>query len=127
MQATNFTHKHYTRLEWIARDNHSSLLRALVNYRRKKSYYTDSRLEIESKIRTVRSKATALLSQWVNLQEVFKIPKKEMFSLRTKHEAEVDRAAAAANEVTKVETSKVRPSPKPAVSQSGYDRGMSSI
>ena len=79
--------------------------------------------EIESKIRTVRSKASALLAQWDNLQEVFKIPKREMFSLRTKHEAEVDRAAAAANEVSKTEAAKLRPVAKPAVSQSSYERG----
>ena len=79
--------------------------------------------EIESKIRTVRSKAAALLAQWVNLQEVFKIPKREMFSIRTKHEAEVDRAAAAANEVSKTEAAKPRLVAKPTVSQSSYERG----
>ncbi len=35
-----FTHKHYTRLQRLARDKHSSLLRKSVNYDRKKFYST---------------------------------------------------------------------------------------
>jgi len=85
--------------------------------------------EIESKIRAVRAKAAILLAQWVNLQEVFKIPKKEMLALRTKHEAEVDQAAAAASEVStpRSEIPKVRPVTKPTPSQSSYERGKISV
>ncbi len=35
---TGLTHKHKTRMEKFARDEHSSLLRTFVNYRHKKFY-----------------------------------------------------------------------------------------
>ena len=79
--------------------------------------------EIDAKIRTVRAKAIALLAQWLNLQEVFKIPKKELLAMRAAHEREVDRAAAAAVE-PRADIFSNRALPKPiVVSQSGYERG----
>jgi hypothetical protein len=39
-KAPGLTHKHKTRLEWLARDKHSSLLRTSVNYGRNKLYST---------------------------------------------------------------------------------------
>ena len=83
--------------------------------------------EIESKIRTVRAKAAMLFSQWVNLQEMFKIPKKEMLAMRTRHEAEVDQAAAAASAASTLrnEAPKIRPAAKSTQSQSSYERGKS--
>ncbi len=45
MQATGLTHKHYVRLERLARDKHTSKLRKFVNYRRKKFYNVGSRPE----------------------------------------------------------------------------------
>ena len=37
---SSLTHKHYTKLEKLAKDKPISLLRKLVNYGRKKSYNT---------------------------------------------------------------------------------------
>jgi hypothetical protein len=85
---------------------------------------TDS--EIDAKTRTVRAKAIALLTQWMNLQEVFKIPKKELLAMRAAHEREVDRAAAAAVE-TRSDNFFNRALPKPIVSQSGYERGKTKL
>ncbi len=51
--------------------------------------------EVQKKVRVVREKAAELLEAWSTLQEVFKIPKKELVKLRAEHEREVDRAAAA--------------------------------
>jgi hypothetical protein len=39
-RCSGLTCKHYTRLERLARDKHSSLLRKSVNYGRKKFYST---------------------------------------------------------------------------------------
>ncbi len=58
------------------------------------------REEINSKIKTVQKKATELLQEWKNLQEVFKIPKRELVKLRAEHEREVDRAAAARSQIS---------------------------
>jgi len=41
------THNHYTRLEKLARDKHSSLLRTFVNYGHKKFYNVEPRPRIE--------------------------------------------------------------------------------
>ena len=81
--------------------------------------------EIDEKIRTVRAKAIALLAQWNNLQEVFKIPKRELLALRAAHEREVDRAAAAATYESRSDHFSNRALPKPVVMQSGYERGKS--
>jgi hypothetical protein len=43
--APGFTHKHCTRLERLARDKHSSLLRKFVNYNCKKFYNIGPRLQ----------------------------------------------------------------------------------
>ncbi len=43
-QAPGLTDKHYTRLERLAKDKHSSLLRKSVNYGHKKFYSTDPSL-----------------------------------------------------------------------------------
>ena len=82
---------------------------------------TDS--ELDTKMITVRARAIALLAQWMNLQEMFKIPKKELLALRAEHEREVDRAAAAASEHRSDHFSK-RALPKLMTMQlSGYERG----
>jgi hypothetical protein len=84
----------------------------------------DTEPEAEIKMRTVRAKAAALLLQWSNLQEMFKIPKREMLAKRKAHEKEADRAAAAASEARPdFPSSRVLPSPKPVVGLSSYDRG----
>ena len=82
---------------------------------------TDS--ELDTKMITVKARANALLAQWINLQEMFKIPKKELLALRAEHEREVDRAAAAASEHRADHFSK-RALPKLMTMQlSGYERG----
>ncbi len=43
LEGRRLTHKYYTRLERLARDKHSSLLRKSVNYDRNKFYDTGSR------------------------------------------------------------------------------------
>ena len=40
-------------------------------------------------------KARKLLSDWSELKEVFKIPKRELVKMRAEHEREADRAAMA--------------------------------
>jgi len=42
---TGLTHKHYVRLERLARDKHTSKLRKFVNYRGKKFYNVSHRPE----------------------------------------------------------------------------------
>jgi len=88
-----------------------------------KSSVEESDAEIDEKIRTVRAKAIALLAQWSNLQEFFKIPKRELLAMRAAHEREVDRAAAAATYETRSDHFSNRALPKPVVMQSGYERG----
>ena len=48
--------------------------------------------EIASKALLVKEKAQLLLDNWVNLKEVFKIPRKELVKLRAEHEKELDEA-----------------------------------
>ena len=78
--------------------------------------------ELDTKMITVRARAIALLAQWINLQEMFKIPKKELLALRAEHEREVDRAAAAASE-HRADHFSNRALPKPTTMPSGYERG----
>ena len=55
----------------------------------------ERREELLELVGAVRDKARKLLSDWSELKEVFKIPKRELVKLRAEHEREADRAAMA--------------------------------
>ena len=55
----------------------------------------ERREELLELVGAVRDKARKLLSDWSELKEVFKIPKRELVKMRAEHEREADRAAMA--------------------------------
>ena len=55
----------------------------------------ERREELLELAEAVRDKARKLLSDWSELKEVFKIPKRELVKMRAEHEREADRAAMA--------------------------------
>ena len=55
----------------------------------------ERREELLELVEAVRDKARKLLSDWSELKEVFKIPKRELVKMRAEHEREADRAAMA--------------------------------
>ena len=53
---------------------------------------TSNDVEINDKILMVKEKAMSLLGVWINLKEVFRIPRKELVKLRAEHERELEDA-----------------------------------
>jgi hypothetical protein len=49
------------------------------------------REEVMGKVKEVQARATHLLQLWSQLQEMFKIPKRERHKIRVEHEREADR------------------------------------
>ncbi len=49
------------------------------------------RQEVVGKVEEVQSRARQLLAVWAQLQEMFRIPKRERHKIRVEHEREADR------------------------------------
>lgn len=66
------------------------------------------RQEVMGKVEEIRSRARHLLAVWVQLQEMFKIPKRERHKIRVEHEREADRQDCHSDRLTALQQAAMR-------------------